>query len=103
MIRRRTLLPAVALAVVSTLFATAAGPLQSPEQFLGFKVGADNKLVRWDKIVEYMKLAAAGSDCVRYRELGTSSNGNPLIVLEISSPDTLKTLDRYKQMERTLY
>ncbi len=37
---------------------------QSPEQFIGFKVGADNKLARWDKIVEYMKLAAAASDRV---------------------------------------
>src|SRR5712664_3452526 len=103
MIRRRTLLPAVALAVVSTLFATAAGPLQTPEQFLGFKVGADNKLVRWDKIVEYMKLAAANSDRVRFRELGKTSQNNPFIALEISAPDTLKNLDRYKQLERKLY
>src|SRR5438034_10172186 len=103
MIRRRALLPAVVLAAVSTLFATAAGPLQTPDRFLGFKVGADNKLVRWDKIVEYMKLAAASSDRVRFRELGPTSNGNPFIALEISSPDTLKNLDRYKQLERKLY
>ena len=103
MIRRRTLLPALALAVLSTLVATAAGPLRTPEQFLGFKVGADHKLVRWDKIVEYMKLAAASSDRVRFRELGKTSNNNPFIALEISSPDTLRNLDRYKAMERKLY
>ena len=61
MIRRRTLFPALALALVATFAATAAGSLQPPEQFLGFRVGADNKLVRWDKIVDYMKLAAASS------------------------------------------
>src|SRR5437764_8937571 len=103
MIRRRTLSIAFALAVMSTLVATAAGTLQTPEQFLGFRVGADNKLIRWDKIVEYMKLAAASSDRVRYRELGKSTNDNPFIVLEISAPDTLKNLDRYKEMERKLY
>ncbi len=103
MIRRRTLLSALALALVSTLLATAAGPLQTPEQFLGFKVGADNKLVRWDKIVEYMKLAAASSDRVRFRELGKTSDNHPFIALEISAPDTLKNLDRYKQLERKLY
>src|SRR5947207_13116455 len=117
MIRRCALASAIVFAAVLTLVATAAGPLQTaaptartvrggvetPEQFLGFKVGADNKLVRWDKIVEYMKLAAANSDRVRYRELGPPSNGNPFIALEISSPDTLKNLDRYKQLERTLY
>ena len=30
-------------------------------------------------------------------------NGNPFIALEISAPDTLKNLDRYKQLERKLY
>jgi hypothetical protein len=103
MFTRRIAGPAIALALMSTLVATAAGTLQTPEQFLGFKVGADNKLARWDKIVDYMKLAAASSDRVRFRELGKTSNDNPFIVLEISSPDTLKNLDRYKQLERKLY
>src|SRR5471032_257138 len=101
MIRRRALIPVLAL--MSTLVATAAGTLQTPEQFLGFKVGADNKLVRWDKIVDYMKLAAANSDRVRFRELGKTSDNNPFIALEISAPDTLKNLDHYKQLEQKLY
>jgi hypothetical protein len=103
MIRRRALNTAFLLAWLSTLGATAAGPVQAPDQFLGFKVGADNKLARWDKIVEYMRLAAAGSDRVRVRELGKTSSNNPFIALEISAPETLKNLDRYKQLERKLY
>src|SRR4051812_44212086 len=70
MLTRRTLVPALAIAVMTTLVATAAGTLPPPEQFLGHRVGADGKLARWDKIVDYMKLAAAGSDRVRFRELG---------------------------------
>ena len=103
MIRRRTLVPALALACLSTFIATAAGTLQNPEQFFGHKMGADNKLARWDKIVEYMKLAAANSDRVRFRELGKTSSGNPFIALEISAPETLRNLDRYKQLEKKLY
>jgi hypothetical protein len=103
MMIRRALPVALALAVMSTLVTTAAGTLQTPEQFLGFRVGTDNKLVRWDKIVEYMKLAAANSDRVRFRELGKTSQNNPFIALEIASPDTLTNLDRYKQLERKLY
>src|SRR5437762_6844923 len=102
MIPRRTTLVAAAIAMAS-LAATAAGGLQTPEQFLGFRVGADNKLARWDRIVDYMKLAAANSDRVRFRELGKTSDNNPFIAVEISSPDTLKNLDRYKQLERKLY
>jgi hypothetical protein len=103
MLTRRTLLPAAALAVMTTFVATAAGPLQAPEQFVGHRVGADHKLVRWDRIVDYMKLAAASSDRVRFRELGKTSSNNPFIVLEISAPETLKNLDRYKQLEKRLY
>ena len=103
MIRRRTLVSALVLACFSALIVHAAGTLQSPEQFLGHKVGADNKLARWDKIVDYMKLAAANSDRVRFRELGKTSSGNPFIALEISAPDTLKNLDRYKRLEKKLY
>src|SRR5712692_11715946 len=96
----RRALPTLALVLACSLAATAAGPLQTPEQFLGFEVGADNKLARWDKIVDYMKLAAANSDRVRVRELGKTSQNNPFIALEISAPDTLRNLDRYKQLER---
>src|SRR4051812_48075141 len=101
MICRRTLV--LALVCVSTFVVTAAGTLQTPEQFLGHRVGTDNKLVRWDKIVDYMKLAAANSDRVRFRELGKTSDNNPFIALEISAPETLKNLDRYKQLEKKLY
>ena len=111
MTRRRLVLSVLsvlgAVAIVSALDSsgrvTAAGSVRTPEQVLGFKVGADNRLARWDSIVEYMKLAASGSDRVRYRELGKTSNGNPFIVLEISAPETLKNLDRYKEMARKLY
>jgi hypothetical protein len=82
---------------------TQPSPIQTPEQFLGFRIGTDNKLARWDKIVEYMKLVSQTSDRVRYRELGKTTNGNPFIALEIASPETLKNLDRYKQLERKLY
>jgi hypothetical protein len=98
-----TLLLLAALAHGRSGSLTAAGTLQAPEQFIGFRVGADNKLARWDTIVEYMKLAAANSDRVRLRELGRTTSGNPFVLLEISSPDTLKNIDRYKQLERKLY
>ena len=61
-------------------------------------MGTDNKLARWDKIVDYFKQVSGASDRIRFRELGKSTNGNPFIALEIASADTLKNLDRYKQL-----
>ncbi len=85
------------------LHARATGEIPTPEKFLGFRVGEDKKLARWEKIIEYMRIVAAGSDRVRVTELGKTTNNNPFILLEISSADTLKNLDRYKQLERKLY
>ena len=81
---------------------SAAG-VPTPEQFIGFKVGTDNKLARWDRIVDYMKAVAASSDRVRLRELGKTNGGNAFVMLEIASPETLRNLDRYKQYEKKLY
>src|SRR4051812_10330442 len=81
----------------------AAAAVPSPEQFIGFKVGTDNRLARWDRIVEYMKTVAAASDRVRLRDLGKTNNGNPFLALEIGSADTIKNLERYKQYARKLY
>jgi hypothetical protein len=81
----------------------AASDIPAPEKFLGFRVGEDKKLARWDKIVEYMRIVAGSSDRVRLTELGKTTNNNPFILLEISSADTIKNLDRYKQLERKLY
>src|SRR3954451_6714193 len=110
---RRTLVAAFAIAILAFYSSptgtsaqpqpTAAASVQTPEQYFGFRIGTDNKLARWDTIVGYMRQVAGATDRVRLRELGKSTNDNPFIALEISSPDTLKNLDRYKQLERKLY
>ena len=91
---RRTVTSLLTVALVAscwmaTLALQPQPSLPTPEKFLGFRVGADNKLARWDKIVEYMQLVAAGSPRVQVRELGKTTNGNPFIAVEIAAPDTL--------------
>jgi hypothetical protein len=107
---RRLVVATVLLALVvlgpppgSRIQAAGAGPIITPEQFLGFRVGADNKLARWDKIVEYMRLVAAGSPRVRVRDLGKTTEDNPFVAVEVSSAETMGNLDHFKQMERKLY
>ena len=93
----------VATLLALTITSAQSPALQTPEQYFGFRIGSDNKLARWDRIVDYMKLVSQASDRVRFRELGKSTNGNPFIALEIASPDTLKNLDHFKQLQRKLY
>src|SRR5829696_7262446 len=94
--------------VIATLLAVGLAPsaqqaIPTPEQYFGFRMGTDNQLARWDKIVQYFQQISSASDRVRYRELGKSTNGHPFVALEIASADTLKNLDRYKQLQRKLY
>ena len=89
------------------LATTAAGApqtaLPTPEQFFGFRIGADTKLARWDKMLDYYRLVEKASDRVRMRELGKSTEGQPFVVLEIASADTLKRSDYFRGLQRRLY
>jgi hypothetical protein len=92
--------------LISVLFLCALSvpaAVQTPEQYFGFRVGSDRKLVRWDKIVEYMQAVASGTDRVKFRNLGPTTNGNPFVMLEISSAENLHNLDKLKGLERKLY
>ena len=81
----------------------SSAALATPEQFFGFRIGADHKLARWDRIVAYLRQVAGASDRVRVRELGRSTDDNPFMAVEISSAETLNDLERYKELERKLY
>lgn len=83
--------------------APARAQIPTPAQFFGFTIGADRKLARWDRIVEYFQLVGRNSDRVRVRTLGPTTQNNPFIVAEVASPATLKDLERYKQLEKKLY
>ncbi len=93
------------LVLLSFLLVSSAlqAQVQSPDQFFGFRMGTDKKLARWDKIVEYMQLMANSSDRVRFHNLGPTTNGNPFVLVEISSAENLRNLDHLKALERKLY
>ncbi len=92
-----------ALVHIAPPLTAAPQAIQTPEAFAGFRIGSDSKLVGWERIVEYMRLVADQSPRVSFRELGKSTNGLPFIAVEITAPDTLANLDRYKALERRLY
>jgi hypothetical protein len=91
------------LSLALLLGGTLVAAVQPPEQYFGFRIGSDKKLVRWDKIVEYMQMVANNSDRVRFRNLGPTTSGNPFVLMEISSAENLRNLDRIKSLERKLY
>jgi len=74
----------------------------SPQEFFGFQLGADRKIARWDKIVEYFHRLEAESDKIKVVEMGKTTEGNPFLLVIISSPENLAELERYKAINKRI-
>jgi len=99
--RRIKILAILGLAFLLTASLSLA-QIRSPKDVFGFEMGADYKLVRWDKMVEYFKMLDVQSDRVKVVELGKTTMGNPFIMVIISSKENLANLDKYKRIQRML-
>ena len=102
-IRSALLFPAllVASALTSTLLAQSA--VTSPEKFFGFQLGADRKMARWDKIVEYYNLIEKQSGGkMKVINMGPTMNGNPFLMVIITSPKNLANIDTIKKNNLTI-
>ena len=79
-----------------------ADTITTPEEFFGFQLGSDRKIARWDRIVEYFRLLEGQSDRVKVVDLGPSTEGNPFLLVIISSADNLRNLDRLREVNLRL-
>ncbi len=94
---------ALALAIAAPIAAQTAMPtrpaptvlatITTPEKFFGFQMGADRKMARWDKMVEYYNLLAKQSPRVKVVNMGSTTLGNPFLAVYISSPANLARLE----------
>ncbi len=74
----------------------------SPEQYFGFQMGADRKIARWDKIVEYFCQLERESDRIKVINMGPSTEGNPFILAIITSADNLARLEQYREINNKI-
>jgi len=73
-----------------------------PETYFGHPIGADRQLLDWDKVVSYFEALARSSDRIRLTEYGRSAEGRPMIVATVAAPETLRNLDRYREIQKRL-
>jgi len=76
--------------------------IPAPEDVLGFRPGDDRKLASWAQVIEYFQNLAAASDRVKLEEIGKSTMGAPFVYATISTPENLKRLDEFKEVQRQL-
>ena len=86
----RNLLFISVLSLLTTgLFAQS---LQSPEQYMGYKIGS--RYTRHHKVVEYFRsVAQAKPDMVKLEKYGETNEGRELILTFISSPENIQKLE----------
>ncbi len=75
---------------------------RSPENYFGFPIGSDRKLIGWNEIVEYFNYLDNNSPRVQVRELGKTTQGRPFLVSIFSSPQNLEHLSRYQEIQKEL-
>src|SRR4249920_3224224 len=90
-------------AVVLALGLAAAQEITPPEKFFGFQLGADKKMARWDKIVEYYRILEKQSGGrMKVVNMGPTSEGNPFLEVFITSAANMAKLDRYRDVNSRL-
>ncbi|MFQ5778825.1 MAG: M14 family zinc carboxypeptidase, partial [Terriglobia bacterium] len=102
---RSSLLLVLCLALTLPVSAQPVPPaaeIPTPEEFAGFRMGEEGKLLRWEKIVEYLQQVDAASERVLLEELGKTTLDNPFVLAIISSPANLARLDEIKATQRRL-
>lgn len=73
-----------------------------PETFFGFQLGADRKIARWDKIVEYFGLLEKESQRIKVINMGPTTMGHPFLLAIISSPENLASLEKIKGINQKI-
>ncbi len=92
----------VGIIIIALVSMMSAQSLKSPEQFLGFKIGADFKLADFETTQKYFKHLTENSSKIKYVEIGKTSQGRDMFMAVISSEENLKNLDAYKEIVRKL-
>jgi hypothetical protein len=85
--RKSLLTPVFALHVAFLLLnpgCTMAAQIQPPEALIGYQVGADYKVARYEKISEYFRHVGENSRRVNIREIGLTTEGRTMIIAEIT-------------------
>ena len=80
----------------------AIAAVPTPESHFGHPIGVDRKLLDWSKVVSYFDALAKSSDRIKVEELGKSTEGRPFIAAWISSPENIKNLDHYRDIQAKL-
>jgi len=80
----------------------AGAEIPTPAEVFGHPVGADRTLIPYPEVLSYLELVAGASDRVSIQDAGTSTLGNPMKVVVLTSPKNQARLPRLREIARRL-
>src|SRR5499433_3269572 len=80
----------------------AQSKLTTPKEQFGFDIGGDYVLVNYTQYIDYLKKLERESERLAVEEIGKSSEGRPMYLAVITSPENQKNLGRYKEISERL-
>lgn len=86
------------------LFAIAifAQTVPTPKDVIGFTPGDDRKLASWNQVLEYFQKLEDTSPRVKFEAIGKTTMDKPFVYATISTPENLKNLEKYKDINKKL-
>ncbi len=84
------------------LISSTNAQIPTPKSVLGFQPTDDKTIADWRQITDYFYKLDKASNKITVREIGNTTLGKPMIVAFISSPENIKNLDKYKQINQKL-
>src|SRR5215467_5788906 len=92
----------LALLLACVLALQAQTRITTPREQFGFNIGDDYVLANYTQYVDYLKKLDRESERLTVEEIGRSSEGRPMYLAIITSPENQRKLARYKQISERL-
>src|SRR5436189_6385252 len=80
----------------------ASSRVPTPLKFLGYIAGAENHLTYAEDVYRYLRALAAASPRVKVFSIGKTEEGREMILVAVSSEQTIANLDKYRDITRRL-
>src|SRR5436190_22477135 len=77
--------------------------IPTPSEALKIRIGDDGVLATYEQIVSYFRAVDPLSDRITVEDLGPTAMGHPMINAIITSPENMKKLDYYRDLNNRLY
>lgn len=98
----RKYLQILLLILVCGVSLPAQTKIPAPVDVLGFTPGDDKKLASWNQVLKYFEQLDKASDRIQFQSIGKTTMEVPFVYATISSPENLKNLEKYKQINQKL-